>query len=102
MKLHKVKPRSWKEEMVEPGNEKRYPRFHIDDDNLPEVNDWKIGKFYKITMTVKQTTASEKHGAEFEIHEIGGEESDYKESSKGKAKTSPERYPRSTASPEVG
>lgn len=88
IKLHKVKPRSFKEEMVAPDNQRRYPGFHIDDDHLPEVRDWQIGRFYKIVMLVKQVDASEKHGAGFEIHEIGGV------ATEKKGKNNPKRFSR--------
>lgn len=51
--MHKVIPEtmpSMKEDM----KRKIYPTFQIDDEDLPELKDWKVGEKYTLVMEVEQ------------------------------------------------
>ena len=52
-----------------------YPSFHLDETQLPEIRDWKIGEEYTIQLKVRQTGAregrSEEVMGEFEVLAVG-------------------------------
>lgn len=53
--------------------EKMNPRFMVDSKMLPEIKKWKVGKEYKVEMTVKQERMEDGEDgmrAGFEIKEI--------------------------------
>ena len=88
VKLHKVKPLSFKEEFGS-DNKKEYPEFSVRLVDLPEANDWEVGEKYKILMHVQQSAMSKsktnKGRVTFEILSIGGYKNPKKPS---------KRYPR--------
>jgi len=76
LKLTKIKPESWNDEM--PMGKTHYPYLNLDSDEVPEVKDWEVGKTYQIVLEVKQTSKSQNKekkdvvtGASFDIVAYG-------------------------------
>lgn len=42
-----------------PSTEKTYPCVHVNEEEIPEVNDWKVGEEYELKIRVKLTGKSE-------------------------------------------
>lgn len=52
MKSLEIKPARSLEETCGPADT-RYPITHVDDKQMPEINDWQVGKEYTIKMKVR-------------------------------------------------
>lgn len=62
-KLNKVIPETQKS-FKEMSKEKIYPTFQLDDEDLPDLKDWKVGEKYTLIMEVEQT--SMRQGSEWQ------------------------------------
>lgn len=84
-KMHKVVPET-QPSFNEMKKVKIYPTFQIDDEDLPELKDWKVGEKYTLVMEVEQLsmrqgnewqgsdTKDKKVHATFKIISVGVEE----------------------------
>lgn len=83
IKMRKVGGETYNEMYPETATKTRIlPSFSMDEEDLPEIKSWQIGKKYVIQMEVEMVSASKnefgrkKMDARFNIHKIGVEEED--------------------------
>lgn len=59
-----IKGKTWEKQMKEGSSELEYPCMYIDEDAMPEIQEWKVGDEYELKIRVKMTSKDEyKSGA---------------------------------------
>jgi len=80
MKLKTIKPETMSDTVKE---KEWYPHLDLSSDEIKEIENWEVGKNYKIVLEVRQVSKREdkdkKISACFEVRKVGVSNPEYKE-----------------------